>query len=251
MDDNSFENYPGENINSEPSEADLARADKWESAMNADDLPPFAGEDPMAPTDAELAPPEAIGAEEAEKDNNSLSNAAAIINYGLNAAARQYGVETVVQKIKTFNMAGSENPIKDLFTYLGINAPAETNEVRMERAATRMEEANFYENSEAAPNTRKRSIEGAFQAIQDMKNLIAEVEGTNPRYEELRRRAKAAGKGYFEYAVGSNVNRGLTDLFNALAAEPKPEELAEKSLEGTTEETPEDDAENNTPESLI
>ena len=86
------------------------------------------------------------------------------------------------------------------------------------------QEADFYENSEVAPATKNRSLEGAFKAIEDMKELIAEVEGADPRYEQLRQEARAAGKGYFEYAVGSSTNRGLTDLFNTLAAQPKAEE---------------------------
>ncbi len=240
MNENSFENYPGENINREPSEEDLARADQWESAMEAEDTPAFAGEDPMVPMGLELTPSETEEVPEEAKNNESLSSAAAIINYGLNAAAREYGVETVVQKIKTFNSAGSENPIKDLFLYLGIDTPSEFNDVQSEGDAMRAEETNFYDNSEAAPDTKRRSIEGAFQAIQDMKNLIAEVEGTNPRYEELREGAKAAGKGYFEYAVGSNVNRGLTDLFNTLAAEPKTEEAPKETSEEAPEKAEED-----------
>ena len=44
MYDNYFEKYPGSNINSEPSEADLARADEWQSAMSAEDTPAFAGD---------------------------------------------------------------------------------------------------------------------------------------------------------------------------------------------------------------
>lgn len=233
MNDNSFENYPGEKLNSEPSEADLARADKWQSAMASNDVPAFSGDVSMS---QESAPPEVgVGvaeapAETADQNNEGLSDAAAIINYGLNAAAKEYGVETVVQKIKSFNVSGSETPIKDLFVYLGVDIPAGLKEVKMEREAARPQEADFYKNSPSSPVTRNRSEEGAFQAIKDMKELISEVEGADPRYEKLREAAKAAGKGYFEYAVGSRVNRGLTDLFDALAAEPKKEESEESQL---------------------
>lgn len=228
MYDNTFEQYPGEKLNNEPSEADLARADEWQSAMNSEDVPAFAGDMSMDQ--------EAISPEE-EQNNESLSSAAAIINYGLNAAAREYGVETVVQKIKNFDASGSENPIRDLFMYLGVEFPEGVNEVKLEREATRSEEMDFYENSPSAPATQNRSTEGAFQAIYDMKELILEVEGADPRYEELREGAKATGKGYFEYAVGSNTNRGLTDLFNALAAEPKKEEEPEDKPEDNPEIT--------------
>ena len=72
----------------------------------------------------------------------------------------------------------------------------------------------------------------------DMKELIVEVEGADPRYEELRAGAKAAGKGYFEYAVGSQYNRGLTDLFRTLAAqrEARPE-VSEVHSEEENEES--------------
>lgn len=218
IDNNSFEKYPGEKLNSEPSEANLAQAEKWQSAMDAEDTPPFAGDMPMTQESIEeLSNPEV-------QDNNGLTDAAAIVNYGLNAAAREYGVETVVQKIKNFDASSSDNPIRDLFVQLGVDTPMELEDVRLEKEAARPQEADFYENSEVAPTTKNRTPEGAFKAIEDMKELISEVEGADPRYEQLRREARAAGKGYFEYAVGSNVDRGLTDLFNALAAQPKVEE---------------------------
>lgn len=227
MYDNSFEKFPGETA---PKESEI-RAKEWQDAMNSDDVPAFAGDVSMSqestPSGDSLEAAPQMLAEDMPNDtenNQGLSDAAAIINYGLNAAAREYGVETVVQKIKSFDATGSENPIRDFLLYLGVDTPSEINDVRMEREAARFKEADFYENSDAAPITKKRSPEGAFQAIKDMKELISEVEGADPRYEQLREEAKAAGKGYFEYAVGSRVNRGLTDLFDALAAEPKAED---------------------------
>ena len=227
MYDNSFEKFPGETPNT-PTEAEL-NAEKWQNAMS-DGVPEFAGDAPNETFPSSLEAPLAEESLEEpanpDQDNQGLSDAAAIINYGLNAAAKQYGVETVVQKIKSFNTSGSENPIKDLFEYLGVDTPKEFDDVKMEREADKATEADFYQNSEVSPATRNRSPEGAFKAIDDMKELISEVEGADPRYEQLREEAKAAGKGYFEYAVGSSVGRGLTDLFNALAATPKAEELA-------------------------
>lgn len=256
MNDNSFEKFPGE---STPTESEI-RAKEWESAMSADDVPAFAGDVSM--NQESTTSEDGLGAtletsvegtsNSMESQNNQgLSSAAAIINYGLNAAAREYGVETVVQKIKSFDATGSENPIRDFFLYLGVDTPSEINDVRMEREAARFKEADFYENSEVAPMTKKRSPEGAFKAIQDMKELITEVEKADPRYEQLRREARAAGKGYFEYAVGSRVNRGLTDLFDALAAEPKKEEsptdLSPEALSVQPEETPD----NSAPEAVL
>lgn len=234
MNDNNFENYPGSKHNQEPSEADLARADEWENAMSSNDVPEYSGE-ASASSDPELSEM-AVAAEEGiaeeTQDNGGLSNAAAIIYYGLNTAARQYGVETVIQAIKGFNNFGSENPVKDLFDQLGIDTPEEFKDNNMEAQAIGYQENEFLSSSPSSPGPKNRSKEGALKAIQDIKELISEVEGADPRYEQLRREAKAAGKGYFEYAVGSSVNRGLTDLFDALAAEPKKE----KSIDQTSEE---------------
>ena len=223
MNDNTFEKFPGEKPAN--TEAEI-RANQWETAMNQDDVPAFAGDISMNQENPHQADASGdIPEENAESfDNEGLSDAASIINYGLNAAAKEYGVETVVQKIKSFDATGSENPIRDFFSYLGVDTSTEVDNVKMEREAGRFKEADFYDNSPAAPTTKKRSPEGAFKAIQDMKELISEVEGADPRYEQLREEARSAGKGYFEYAVGSEVNRDLTDLFNALAAEPKAEE---------------------------
>ncbi|MBQ3436888.1 hypothetical protein IJG27_00720 [Candidatus Saccharibacteria bacterium] len=171
--------------------------------------------------------------------DSSISNAAAVVNYGLDAVARQYGVERVVQKIKELNLS-SATPIHDLFISLGVDTPAEIDEIKLEEMASRSATSNFYSNGETAPVTMNRSHEGALQAIRDMKELISEVEVADPRYEGLRQRAKAAGKGYFEYAVGSQTGRGLTDLFNALAAEPKSEAptATETSDNSTTPDNP-------------
>ena len=253
MDNNSIESYPGEKLNSEPSEADLARADEWQSAMNADDVPAFAGDISMNQENG--SPDDSLNvvetADTESYSNKGLTDAAAIINYGLNAAAREHGVEAVVQKIKSFDATGSENPIRDLFVYLGIDTPEEINDVKMEREAVRFKEADFYENSEVAPMTKRRSPEGAFKAIQDMKELITEVEKADPRYEQLRREARAAGKGYFEYAVGSKINRDLTDLFGALAAEPKKEESPTDMSPETPATQPEETPDSPTPEVVL
>ena len=227
MNDNSFEKFPGEKLNT--SSEDEIRATEWQNAMNGDDVPAFAGDISMTAESATSeAGTEALEADDQlaseDQNNKGLIDAAAIINYGLNAAAREYGVETVVQKIKSFDASGSENPIRDLFLYLGVDTPAEFKDVQLEREAVKFKEADFYSNSEVAPMTKKRSPEGAFKAIKDMKELITEVEGADPRFAGLRAEARATGKGYFEYAVGSKVNRDLTDLFGALAAEPKVEE---------------------------
>ena len=125
MDDNSFESYPGERLNPISSEEALARADAWQSAMSAEDTPPFTGDDfiSLESVSSEATAPEEPSDIEA-MNNKGLMDAAAIVNYGLNAAAKQYGVETVVQRIKSFNASGSADPVKDLLISLGVDTPS-------------------------------------------------------------------------------------------------------------------------------
>ena len=151
-----------------------------------------------------------------EKINNEgLSGALALINYGLNAAARERGVEFVVQTIKILDISGSEDPIRDLFVALGIDTPEEINNLQEEDIAMTDRVKEFREGINAP--SRSKSIEGARKAIEDMKELIAEVEGADPRYEELRAGAKEAGMGYFEFAVSAYGTQDLVTLFNVLA----------------------------------
>ena len=175
------------------------------------------------------------GNAEADEDNEGLSNAAALINYGLDAVAREKGVETVVQGIKGFDTSKSDNPLRDLYIHLGVDTAEELEDTRDESEATRSARARF-RSEYSMPKTQKRSREGAVKAIQDMKELIAEVEGADPRYEDLRKQARAYGKGYFEYAVKDFGLKGLTDLFGVLAeqkeqkeqkAQEKPEQLGQ------------------------
>jgi len=175
-----------------------------------------------------MTEPEPRNAEEpGEQYNAGITDAAALINYGLNAAARDLGVETVVQKLKGFDASGRADPIKDFFEYLGVDTPAEYKSVEEESGAAAVGEAAFRGGVNGSPE--RQSAEGAFKAIEDMKELIGEVEGADPRYAELRAGAKAAGKGYFEYAVSSFGTQGLVELFQVLASQR--EKADEKAVE--------------------
>lgn len=150
------------------------------------------------------------------KYNAAISDAAAIINYGLNAAARDRGVESVVQAIKSFDVTGSSDVIRDLYLHLGIDTLAEVKELNEEARATSVSEGAF-RAEQGVQNRGYYSNEGAIAAINSMKELIDEVEGADSAYEELRLGARAAGKGYFEYAVEKYDVRDLTVLFKELA----------------------------------
>ena len=159
--------------------------------------------------------------------NEGLSDAASLVNYGLDAVAREKGVETVVQGIKNFDATGSENPLRDLYIHLGIDTTKELDDTSDESLATKTAREHF-RNEYNMPRSQRKSREGVVKAIQDMKELISEVEGADPRYEELRSAARAYGKGYFEYAVKDFGLRGLTDLFGTLAKQHEEKQQPEE-----------------------
>lgn len=189
---------------------------------------------------------ERIGEEKNQYDEG-LTEAAALINYGLDAIAREIGVEAVIQGIKTFDASGSENPLRDLYIHLGIDTQIEFKDTQEEELANkhRVERLRSEYNM---PKSDKRTREGLIKAIADMKELIMEVEGASPKYAELRQSASSAGKGCFEYAVQSYGTRGLAELFSTLAAqkekpaERKPEERTNTKIENKPEAKPEEKA---------
>ena len=223
--ENKFEKAP-ENYNVPPEQ-------DFEKSFNESGITPFSGESfgeeknfgvasesndfygEAVSSGVEMTDGEKDGDGTTNEYNRGIADAAALINYGLNAACRELGVETVVQKIKSFDVSGREDPVKDFYEYLGVDTPKELKDVQDEGMAAKPSENEFREDVNAP--TQKKSMEGAFEAFQDMKELIAEVEGADPKYEELRQGAKAAGKGYFEYAVSSYGIRGLTELFKVLS----------------------------------
>lgn len=229
QDDNNFENrfeMPPMTGLGETSAERMEMARQYET-----NNPPFAGEQFGVANEGNEYYGEAgkAEAEAGEEYNKGISNAAALINYGLDAAARERGVEYVVQTVKGFDASRSEDPIGDLYKALGVETKEDMKEIRDEGQAFKNNEAEFREGVNQP--SQKRSVEGAFKAISDMKELIAEVEGAEPRYAELRAGAKAAGKGYFEYAVSSYGTRGLTELFRVLAMQREMSETKEEEPE--------------------
>ena len=243
MNDNSFEKFPGSNIESQgeqpiPPEQDFAKS-------MSEGVPEFAGEQFGVANEKNQFYGESVDEQESEAESNEgIASAASIINYGLDAVAREKGVESVVQGIKSFDANGSENPLRDLFIHLGLNNLNDFEEARDEAAATR-QIRNAFRDEYNMPRTQNRSKEGALKAIADMKELIAEVEGADPRYAELRNAAASAEKGYFEYAVKDYGKKGLTELFATLNEQKKPktttpEETQEETQKETQEETQEE-----------
>lgn len=241
MFDNQFEKFPGGNFE-KSGERNLGGGEgDFEEAMK-NDVPKFAGEQFGVANEKNEYYGESVGtSEDGEEFNEAVSNASNIINYGLNAASRELGVEQVVQKINDFDPSGSSNPIGDLYLQLGVDTAEERNNIREEDVAAKPSESNF-RNSVNAPAPTEKSNAGALKAIADMKELVADVEGADPRYEELRNNAKSAGMGYFEYAVKDYGVRGLAELFTVLSeqkkkAEKEAEENNDEKKEGNSDGT--------------
>ena len=224
----------GNMSNSNPgelSEAAKENAEKWENAMSSD-VPEYAG--PFNPAEAENEP----GRDE------SISDASAIINYGLNAASKQIGVEKTMETINFFVPNGEEDPINQLFKELGIDTAKEFEDLSETAGASKKDEDLFRQENVNAPTTAHNSTEGALKAIQDVKDLIQEV-NSSPAYANLRAGAQSMGKSVFEYAVDKYAVRDLTVLFNALSEEKAKYNAPEPVLEETPDETPEENSEDN------
>lgn len=159
--------------------------------------------------------------------DDTLINASPIVGY-LNAAAREHGVEAVVQSIKSFDVSGTNQPIKDFYEHLGVETNAEREDIRDEAKVAKPSEIDF-KDKYGLVEDEKKSKDAAIEAIKNMKHLIAGVEGADPKYEELREGARAAKMGYFEYAVKDYGVKGFTELFDVLASQK------EKTYEDSSE----------------
>ena len=245
--DNTTEKDPWANMNAAPgkktgeaSQADLEREEEWKKTMS--DVPEFNNNsifnNPATESPAET-PTNVPTTEQTPERDETIADATAIINYGLNAASREKGVEVVIQTINNFVPNGIDNPIDQLFSELGIKTRADLTSVKEESNASKSSINAFRNESINAPNTVNKSSSGALYAIAEVKKLVAEVE-TSPDYADLRAEAISNGKGIFEYAVAKYNVRDLTVLFNALSERKKQHETGAN----LPEEKPEDQTEN-------
>ena len=226
----------------------LAREASWSAAMT--DAPKFAGDQlnetgiPNLPNSYEttITEPTDTAAEETPKRDESIADASAIINYGLNAASREKGVESVIQTINNFVPKGDEDPIRHLFNELSIDTNTELKDTAEEARATKPEENAFRSEDINAPTTANKSHESALAAIQNVKDLVTEVQ-TSPAYADLRAEALSSGLGVFEYAVKKYAVRDLTVLFRAISEQKQEYEQANKKSAQTAEEPTEKPAE--------
>ena len=232
MYDNDFEKFPGSKVE-KSGERVVPEEQDFTKSYEKGGVPEFAGDKFGMANETNEYYGETVEDEEYDDD---MANASALINYGLNAASREMGVEAVMQGIKSFDSAGSDDPIGDLFRHLGVNTNEELDDIKDESYVSAPEETEF-RNESGMPKEVKKTKEGAFKAIEDMKELISEVEGADPRYDELRHNARSAGMGYFEYAVKDFGVRSLVELFDVLR------EQREQADEDETDEEEKSDEE--------
>ena len=175
--------------NGEISAENLKRAEEWTQAMQ--EPPAFSGEiqsQPTATVETPVGTPIKSLAEasaetstqlpsDAEQRNESIAEAEAILYQGpINAAAREKGIEQVVQSIKNFVYDGSGNPINQLLNDASIDTQKELTDMAEEQRAIKQAENTFRTENINAPVATKKSEIGALSAIKDFKELIAEVE---------------------------------------------------------------------------
>ena len=238
---------PQGNQGGEVSTENLKRAEEWNQAMQ--DSPAFGGDAQPQPTITAESPmgtpieanPQPLQNNE-ERDSN-ISDAEAILFQGpINAAAKEKGVDVVVQGIKNFVYTGQGDPMKQLLAEIGIDTQQEKQELAEESQAIKPAEAAFREENINAPTAATRSEEGTLSAIQKFKELIAEVESSE-EYAPLRANAMKYGKSIWEEAISEYNVRDLTTLFDALSKQkasaketmptPKSEDQESESQEST------------------
>ena len=234
---NKFEKYPG--VGSEASSENLEKARDWENAMSGksgNKVPGFKEDKYGIAKEENNYYGETVNDETENKFDNDLAEASNILNFGLDSVARTYGVEATINKIKKFDVSGKEDPIRDLFLEFGVDTKAERDDLNDESMAN--EEKVAEARREVNSPSRSTSVEAAVKAIQEMKELISEIEGADPKYETLREGAKSAGMGYFEYAIKDYNTRGLTELFQVLKAQREKDNLpsGEERNDGADEE---------------
>ena len=199
-------------------------ADIWENADMSGDAPEFSGEDPYAmyesdeaeDGDGEMETTEEVNGAESEKSesrteaamNGKFGGAEKLTSYGLDTAARMYGLGAVFKAIKETDQTGSDayNPMHSIFEKVAPNPEERANlfgEIRKDDSETKQFERKDDER------------EDIDNAIAQMKTLMNALEN-DPRFEDLRKRAADDGVDVTTYLTSNLVNPTLSDFFNGL-----------------------------------
>lgn len=198
----------GTGDDAEVSEERRTEAERWETAMGAEDTPEFAGEwgyGEQEESGDEVGMEVAQEASEEETLEDELADVRKITSYGFDTASRMYGLETVIDTImKTDEIVGNaENPLGVIYRALipSVEERAELyREIRKDsdRAAKynneeagREEEVlgfsrsgDFYDKSVRQPGGEQKSVE-AIRAVRKLMNTLENDE----RFDALREKA--------------------------------------------------------------
>ena len=185
-------------------------ADVWENANMEEDAPEFQGENPYNPdiveTEEETGETEGIAkTEKAEK----YGGAGRLADYGLDTAARIYGLDTVLKNINETDETDRDamNPIGSIYERMVPNPD---------------ERANLYreigkDEDEEQRMAMKDTPEEVNNAIHSMKRILDALEN-DPRFASVRERAAEEGKDVISYLTTGEASPTLTTFFEGLDA---------------------------------
>lgn len=183
-------------------------ADVWEEANMEEDAPEFQGEDPYNPKN-----PDELEEEEApEKEavDRGYGGAEKLTSYGLDTAARIYGLDTVLKAVEETDETDRDalNPMGSIYERL---APSP------EEREFLFDEMDKDDDEEQKAERKTDEPEDVNNAIRQMKKILDALEN-DPRFEDVRQRAADEGKDVISYLVSGEVNPTITTFFDGLDA---------------------------------
>ena len=151
------------------------------------------------------------GGEEQSGQGNEMGDTKKTMSEVLADAVSKYGYGRTMQKLSECDVSGSDDPVGDLYYYMGLGTTHEGEEEAKHEVGMTDGEAD---NKEIVSSDQ--DVQGVRTEINNMKEIINEVKGANPAYEGLRQGAWAAGMDVFEYAAKAYEVQSLSELFQVL-----------------------------------
>jgi hypothetical protein len=229
----SSERLPGENMEHEKRGE---YADLWEDADMMNEAPEFQGEDPYNP---EMTEEEEDGRRMAQggvetngvektteaKTKGKYGGAENLTSYGLDTAARIYGLNTVLKAVNETDETDRdvENPIGSIYERIAPNP---------EERAHLYEEIGK-EDTDDKKEAREEAEPGDVNnAIRQMKILLNALE-SDPRFADVRERAAKEGQDVISYLTSGEVSPTLSKFFDSLENESagNVEEILDEIIE--------------------
>ncbi len=183
-------------------------ADVWEDANMMEDAPAFQGEDPYSPSETIDEIEKTIDEKEKEAEKKPEKNrggAESLTSYGLDTAAKMYGLDSVLKTIEETDETDRDaaNPIASIYSRLVPN-PEERKNLYNE-IGKELTETDIEEEKDSDPN----------DAIRQMKLLLNALENDD-RFANVRERAANEGKDIISYITSGTVSPTLSDFFNGV-----------------------------------